>query len=199
MRSLRTNAEGETFKQGVAINRGLSCLGNVIRALTSGAEWEVTGEEKTPAKKRQVAIATAGVGTTPVKKRKATAGEEKTPKKTAHVPYRDSKLTRLLEDSLGGNSKTIIIGCISPADSNYEETCNTLNFVSHAAHIKNKAVVNKKLRPSQEVSDLRQQVRMCASSALVYVGSGSNCASPPVLLGKRSNRKMKHWRPRSRS
>ena len=43
-----------------------------------------------------------------------------------HIPYRDSKLTRLLEDSLGGNSKTVLLACISPADINYEESLNTL-------------------------------------------------------------------------
>ncbi|KAF0754246.1 hypothetical protein AaE_005410, partial [Aphanomyces astaci] len=46
--------------------------------------------------------------------------------KKAFVPYRESKLTRLLQDSLGGNSKTIMIACVSPADSNYDETTSTL-------------------------------------------------------------------------
>jgi len=46
--------------------------------------------------------------------------------KSKHVPYRDSKLTRILTDSLGGNSKTTMIACISPSDSNIEESNNTL-------------------------------------------------------------------------
>lgn len=45
-----------------------------------------------------------------------------------HIPYRDSKITRLLQDSLGGNSHTLMIACVSPADSNAEETLNTLRF-----------------------------------------------------------------------
>lgn len=45
-----------------------------------------------------------------------------------HVPYRDSKLTRLLQDSLGGNSRTVMIACVSPADINAEETTNTLRW-----------------------------------------------------------------------
>jgi kinesin family protein 3/17 len=46
--------------------------------------------------------------------------------KSLHIPYRDSKLTRLLEDSLGGNTKTVMVAAISPADYNYEETLSTL-------------------------------------------------------------------------
>merc|ERR1719328_518759 len=46
--------------------------------------------------------------------------------KSKHIPYRDSKLTRLLQDSLGGNTKTLMASCISPADNNYDETLSTL-------------------------------------------------------------------------
>jgi len=46
--------------------------------------------------------------------------------KSSHIPYRDSKLTRLLSDSLGGNTKTIMIAAISPASNSYEETLSTL-------------------------------------------------------------------------
>ena len=46
--------------------------------------------------------------------------------KARHIPYRDSKLTRILQDSLGGNSNTLMIACISPAESNFEESLNTL-------------------------------------------------------------------------
>uniref|UniRef100_A0A1I7XL60 Kinesin-like protein n=1 Tax=Heterorhabditis bacteriophora TaxID=37862 RepID=A0A1I7XL60_HETBA len=46
--------------------------------------------------------------------------------KSKHIPYRDSKLTRLLQDSLGGNTKTIMVACISPSDNNYDETLSTL-------------------------------------------------------------------------
>ena len=59
-----------------------------------------------------------------------------------HVPYRDSKLTRLLQDSLGGNSRTIMVACISPADSNVEESINTLRYAQRARNIKNSAVRN---------------------------------------------------------
>ena len=46
--------------------------------------------------------------------------------KSQHIPYRDSKLTRLLQDSLGGNSRTVMVACVSPADINLDETLNTL-------------------------------------------------------------------------
>ena len=57
-------------------------------------------------------------------------------KKTTHVPYRDSKLTRLLKDSLGGNSRTVMIANVSPSSQHYEETVNTLKYASRAKHLK---------------------------------------------------------------
>ncbi|KAG5682296.1 hypothetical protein PVAND_011656 [Polypedilum vanderplanki] len=63
--------------------------------------------------------------------------------KTKHVPYRDSKLTRLLQDSLGGNTKTLMVACISPADYNYEETLSTLRYAARAKNITNKPKINE--------------------------------------------------------
>uniref|UniRef100_A0A7S1KUL6 Kinesin-like protein n=1 Tax=Percolomonas cosmopolitus TaxID=63605 RepID=A0A7S1KUL6_9EUKA len=63
--------------------------------------------------------------------------------KTKHIPYRDSKLTRLLQDSLGGNCRTTLIICCSPSTWNAEETVSTLRFGNRAKSIKNKAKVNK--------------------------------------------------------
>uniref|UniRef100_A0A8C3B2D9 Kinesin family member 4 n=1 Tax=Cyclopterus lumpus TaxID=8103 RepID=A0A8C3B2D9_CYCLU len=79
-------------------------------------------------------------------------------KKSSFVPYRDSKLTRLLQDSLGGNSHTLMIACISPADSNMEETINTLRYADRARKIKNKPVVNVDPRVA-ETNRLKQQVQ----------------------------------------
>ena len=62
--------------------------------------------------------------------------------RAAHVPYRDSKLTRLLQDALGGNSRTLFIACVSPSESNFEETLNTLRYANRARNIRNKAVLN---------------------------------------------------------
>ena len=63
--------------------------------------------------------------------------------KSQHIPYRDSKLTRLLQDSLGGNTKTVMIAAISPSDFNYDETLSTLRYASRAKAIKNKPRINE--------------------------------------------------------
>ncbi|KAL4170706.1 hypothetical protein KRP22_008812 [Phytophthora ramorum] len=93
---------------------------------------------------------------------------------TAHVPYRDSKLTRLLQDSLGGNSKTLMIACISPADVNYEETFNTLRYASRTREIENKAVINKERGPENEVVYLKQQLEIVRLQLLQQTQSASS-------------------------
>jgi Kinesin motor domain/SAP domain len=65
----------------------------------------------------------------------------------SHIPYRDSKLTRLLQDSLGGNSRTVMVACVSPADSNLEESVNTLRYATRTRNIKNSAVRNVVAKP----------------------------------------------------
>jgi len=92
----KTGAQGATLKEAGSINKSLSALGNVIRALTSNR---------------------------------------------AHVPYRDSKLTRLLEDSLGGNSRTSIVVTVSPATIHREETESTLRFGARAKCVTNAITV----------------------------------------------------------
>lgn len=63
--------------------------------------------------------------------------------KNTVVPYRDSSLTRILQNALGGNSKTIMICAISPASLNYEETLGTLRYADRAKKILNKATINE--------------------------------------------------------
>ncbi|KAK1300130.1 Kinesin-like protein FLA10 [Acorus calamus] len=92
-------------------------------------------------------------------------GDEKKRKEGMHVPYRDSKLTRLLQDSLGGNSRTVMIACISPADINVEETLNTLKYANRARNIENKPIVNRD-PSSNELQRLRQQLE-CLQSELL--------------------------------
>merc|ERR1719253_629096 len=75
--------------------------------------------------------------------------------RSQHIPYRDSKLTRLLQDSLGGNTKTCMIAALSPADYNMDETLSTLRYANRAKNIKNKPKINEdpkdaKLREFQE-------------------------------------------------
>lgn len=77
--------------------------------------------------------------------------------KILHVPYRDSKLTRILQDSLGGNSRTSMIACVSPAEFNFDESLNTLKYASRARNIKNKPIVNRDPN-SALIAQLRQQL-----------------------------------------
>ncbi|CAE7868778.1 kif3 [Symbiodinium sp. KB8] len=93
----KTGASGQTLQEAKMINKSLSALGNVIRALTEGKP---------------------------------------------HVPYRDSKLTRLLQDSLGGNAKTSLIITCSPSTFNAVETLSTIRFGQRAKAIKNKPSIN---------------------------------------------------------
>ncbi|XP_033497786.1 kinesin-like protein KIF3B [Epinephelus lanceolatus] len=63
--------------------------------------------------------------------------------KSTHIPYRDSKLTRLLQDSLGGNAKTVMIATVGPSHKNFEESLATLRYASRAKNIKNKPRINE--------------------------------------------------------
>ncbi|KDP23548.1 hypothetical protein JCGZ_23381 [Jatropha curcas] len=65
------------------------------------------------------------------------------PTKASHIPYRDSKLTRILQDALGGNSRTVLLCCCSPSTSNATETLSTLRFGTRAKHIKASPFVNR--------------------------------------------------------
>ena len=82
--------------------------------------------------------------------------------KSTHVPYRNSKLTRLLQDSLGGNSKTLMFANVGPADYNYDESISTLRYASRAKSIKNKAKINEDPKDAlmkqyqKEIEDLRK-------------------------------------------
>ena len=88
---------------------------------------------------------------------------EKSAGRFRHVHYRDSKLTFLLRDSLGGNSKTMLVAAVSPADQNFGETLSTLKFAQRAKMIKNQAIKNEDTSGSfdalrREVTNLRQQL-----------------------------------------
>eukprot|EP00941_MAST-03F_sp_MAST-3F-sp1_P005061 g5061.t1 len=96
-RADKTGATGDTMKEAQAINRSLSCLGNVISALTTNSK---------------------------------------------HIPYRDSLLTQLMRDCVGGNAKTLMFVNISPADYNASETFSSLNFAQRCKKVKNKAAAS---------------------------------------------------------
>jgi len=112
-RASATDNRGARLVEGANINRSLLALANCINALASDSE----------------AAARAGKH-----------GRRRV--RTNFVPYRDSKLTRLLKDSFGGNSRTVMITNVSPAGNQYEETVNTLKYANRAKDIKTKVVQN---------------------------------------------------------
>lgn len=77
---------------------------------------------------------------------------------SGHIPYRDSKLTRLLRDSLGGKTKTCIIATISPSIHCLEETLSTLDYAHRAKNIKNKPEINQKMMKSAVIKDLYSEI-----------------------------------------
>ncbi|EQC37092.1 hypothetical protein SDRG_05319 [Saprolegnia diclina VS20] len=121
-RAAKTGATGDRLKEGAAINKSLSALGNVINMLADRS-------------------------------------------KKGHVPYRDSKLTRLLQESLGGNSLTVMIAAVSPADYNYDESLGTLQYANRAKSIKNATRKNEDVNEKmirelrEEIERLRQMVQ----------------------------------------
>ena len=97
--------------------------------------------------------------------------------KQRHVPYRDSKLTRLLQDSLGGNAHTLMIACVSPADSDMEETLNTLKYANRARQIQNKLLIAQD--PVQaRIAELTEQVATLTARLQHYESGGE--LLPPV-------------------
>ncbi|KAG9226271.1 hypothetical protein CCMSSC00406_0003150 [Pleurotus cornucopiae] len=103
-----------------------------------------------------------------------------------HVPYRDSKLTRLLQDSLGGNAHTLMIACVSPAEWNTAETVNTLKYANRARNIKNRAVVNEKEDGWDDVEWLQGTVLRLRKEVKVLKDGGvpdARAIEPPALEG----------------
>lgn len=96
---------------------------------------------------------------------------------SSHIPYRDSKLTRLLQDSLGGNSKTIMIANIGPASMNYEETIITLRYAYRAKSIKNQPVKNEDIKDAK-LLELQTEIERLK----ILIAEKSNGRSVPESL-----------------
>ncbi|CAM9547269.1 unnamed protein product [Hapterophycus canaliculatus] len=127
-RAKSTGTAGQRLKEGAQINKSLSALGNVIKALTS-----------------------------------ASAGN-------AHVPYRDSKLTRLLQDSLGGTAYTVVCCNVSPIEASEPETLSTLRFAERLKKVKNKMVVHMDARSKEILALRRENAELRARIALLEQG-----------------------------
>lgn len=150
-RAKSTEATGARLREGSNINKSLTTLGRVIAALSgSSAPPSVSSSRQSLAPSR---LSTAS--------RSSTVASGRAPPKEV-VPYRDSVLTYLLKDSLGGNSKTAMIACISPSD--YDETLSTLRYASQARRIRTSAVVNEDSLSSAQrdaqIASLQQQIGM---------------------------------------
>ncbi|PPQ93313.1 hypothetical protein CVT25_014442, partial [Psilocybe cyanescens] len=86
--------------------------------------------------------------------------------KSQHVPYRESKLTRLLQDSLGGRTKTCIIATISPASLNIEETLSTLDYALRAKSIRNKPEINQRMTRNSLLKDYIVEIEQLKADLL---------------------------------
>lgn len=105
-----------------------------------------------------------------------------------HVPYRDSKLTRMLQDSLGGNSKTLMICCVSPSGLNYHESLNALRYANRARNIQNKPAVNRD--PTvvliHELRSVLQQVSKELLSRRMMITSSSSSSQSNASASSKS-------------
>ncbi|GLD91785.1 hypothetical protein PINS_up000318 [Pythium insidiosum] len=165
-RAKRTGAVAGRFKESVSINQGLLALGNVISALSDERKKPPTSSTATSSNGSTTAASSAG-GTGAV-----------------HVPYRDSKLTRLLQDSLGGNAKTLMIACVSPAAINFEETLSTLKYANRAKNIKNRPIVNQqtqeeKQRAESEIARMKEEIALLQSQLQLNQQQQQQAASVP--------------------
>jgi len=136
-RAKQTGTTGQRFQEGVSINSGLLALGNVINALSEQQRGGGGGRHRSNLGGGGPAAAAAAAAA------------------RRHIPYRDSKLTRLLQDGLGGNSETLFVACVSPADSSFEHTVGTLRYAARANLISNNLQLNNAMTPEEEVAFLR--------------------------------------------
>ncbi|CAI7578340.1 unnamed protein product [Penicillium discolor] len=86
--------------------------------------------------------------------------------KSSHIPYRESKLTRLLQDSLGGRTKTCIIATVSPARNNLEETISTLDYAFRAKNIRNKPQINSIISKTKLLRDIGMEIEKLKSELI---------------------------------
>ncbi|KAI9493157.1 hypothetical protein BDB00DRAFT_387132 [Zychaea mexicana] len=111
-------------------------------------------------------------------------------RRATHVPYRDSKLTRLLQDSLGGNSQTLMLACVSPSDSNFMETLNTLKYANRARNIKNRVTINQDFAGSSiEINQLRAYIARLRMEIAALRASGATGDVASASTGDSSENK----------
>ncbi|KAH3846088.1 hypothetical protein DPMN_088382 [Dreissena polymorpha] len=126
--------------EGANINKSLVTLGYVIKALAERSllSWN---EDDTSSGSSIVSCGTQGS-----QSGQGSQGSSQIKQRLPYIPYRDSVLTWLLKDSLGGNSKTFMIATISPSSRYYSESISTLRYAQRAKNIINQPHVNEKTR-----------------------------------------------------
>jgi hypothetical protein len=145
---------GVNFKEAIEINKSLSALGLVISKLADKSS-RVAQTDK---------LSTRCLG--------ASKKERKTLKKAKdHIPFRDSVLTWILKESLGGNSKTYMIATISPSSLNYNETLSTLRYASNAKQIINTVKINED-QNDKIIRVLRDEIKMLKECLTTKRASG---------------------------
>ncbi|KAL8616571.1 Kinesin-related protein 11 [Nucella lapillus] len=111
-----------------------------------------------------------------------------------HIPYRESKLTRLLQDSLGGRTKTSIIATISPASINLEETLSTLDYAHRAKNITNRPEINQRLTKktllkeyNEEIERLRRDLQAAREKNGIYIAEENYIAMQNKIVQQDDN------------
>ena len=139
----QSGASGVRLREASQINKSLTTLGRVVQALAQRSEERekaLGGGGGGGAAAHRHSVLIGGTMAMPSRKPRASIMSKTD---DVFIPFRDSVLTWLLKESLGGNSKTIMLACVSPADSNWEETVSTLRYASRAKSIVNTAHVNE--------------------------------------------------------
>lgn len=157
-RHSKTGTTGDRLKEGANINKSLTNLGLCISALAKQAEGGASKGSK--------------------------GGKGK--KKEEFVPYRNSVLTLLLKDNLGGNAKTVMVATLSPASDNFEETLSTLRYADNAKKIVNKAIVNEDPN-ARLIRELREELERLRSQVggVGGMGEGAPSGAEALLLKER--------------
>ncbi|KEG11166.1 kinesin-like protein [Trypanosoma grayi] len=122
-------------REGSNINRSLLALGNCIKALGTVCRQQQQRQQHQQQRLERLHIAAGAPAASPSCWQGATISANAAVPLEAHVPYRDSKLTRLLKESLGGNTQTVMLATISPSCTSFEETLSTLRYAARARRI----------------------------------------------------------------
>uniref|UniRef100_A0A6A7FU56 Kinesin-like protein Klp98A isoform X2 n=1 Tax=Hirondellea gigas TaxID=1518452 RepID=A0A6A7FU56_9CRUS len=157
-----SGSTGDRLTEGRYINKSLSTLSQVVRGLSKCSAAFANTYDNTANNYKSASNGVNGFSSPTedqVIGNKAKISAVAAAVAHHHIPYRDSLLTRLLQDSLGGNSKTFMIATISPASTNYNESLSTLRYASQAKRITNMPTINED--PNVKlIRELREEIHV---------------------------------------